>query len=250
MRRYIAMLAVALQLAPLAALAETAAAVAPSKETAATAPAPEASPSQPAANVAASAPVFTLPDPPSGMCPLDPNQDADRAAISDMHIAAQGSYKLLALSAECQQLKALRAGSTKVRFLSQYATLMAQQNAPVKLNRRATVLALSYAVGLTSAFSSVATEAAQADVPDETRKYRSSYHGIVKQTEDYLIVGSEQRHVARKTDYAVAVVSLITVVDGAIVTANFFAPANDDSSFTTLALQAEAYGKQLIAKNP
>lgn len=190
-----------------------------------------------------------VPELPAGMCPLDPAQEADRNAISDMHIAAQGDYKLLAVSAECRQLKALRAGSGKITFLSQYATLIEQQNASVALNRGSTLLALSSAVGLTSAFSTQSTQSAQAEGA-ATGRTRPSYHGILKQTSDFLIVGAEQRHIMRGKEFSMAVVSLITVVKGEIVTANFFAPAVDAGTYTTLASQAEAYGNQLLAANP
>lgn len=186
---------------------------------------------------------------PAGMCPLDPNQDADRNAISEMHISAQGEYKLLSVFAECRQLTALRAGSQQVRFLSQYGTVIEQQNAPATLNRASTVLALSSAIGLTSAFASEPTQASKSEGKAMGVR-NASYHGIIKQTADFIVVGAEQRHIMRKQEYAVAAVSLISVTKGNIVTVNFFAPMVDDSTYTTLGTQAEAYFNQTLAATP
>ncbi len=226
------------QAAPSVTTAPPAAAAAPTPE--ATAP---ATPSEMTRNAATSV------APPAGMCPLDPGQDADRAAISEMHISAQGEYKLLGVFAECRQLTALRAGSQQVRFLSQYSTVIEQQNAPVTFNRGSTVLALSSAIGLTSAFASEPTQATKSE--STTMGVRNaSYHGVIKQTADFIIVGSEQRHIMRKQEYAVAAVSLITVAKGAVVTVNFFAPVTDAGTYTALGTQAEAYFNQTLAANP
>ena len=204
-----------------------------------------ASPAFPAITVASKSDVV-VPDLPYGMCALDPQQDADRAAVTDMHLAAQGPSKLLGVYANCTELAELRKSSSGIKFLSHYATLVEQDGAKVSLNRASTLLVLSSATGITSAFSTQATQATKAGFG--TR--RASYHGILKQTPDYLIVGSEQRHLAKTQEYAVSVVSLVTVIKGKVVTANFFGSAENDQSFIDLGNHAEAYGVQLIAVNP
>jgi hypothetical protein len=189
---------------------------------------------------------MVVPDAPYGTCPIDMQQQADNAAIKYMHLGVQGGAKLRGVYGECVQLEALRANSSKIAFLNSYVTLVEQDGNSVNFNRSSTILTLASSVGLTSAFSSAATQSLKSGFGARP----PSYHGILKQTPDFLIVGAEQRHVVKEREFAVAAVSLITVINGKIVTANFFQALSGNDSFAMLAQRAEVYGNTLLAANP
>ena len=210
------------------------------------APAAATSTATPAPAAPAAANAMVIPEAPYGTCPIDMQQKADTEAVKYMHLGAQGKATLKGVYGECAQLEALRASSSMISFLSSYVTLIEQEGNTVNFNRAATILTLSSSIGITSAFSSAATQSLKSGFG--TRP--PSYHGILKQTPDFLIVGSEQRHIVKERELGVAVVSLITVIKGKIVTVNFFGGMSDSSIFGKLAGRAEAYGSSLIAANP
>ncbi len=198
------------------------------------------------AAVPAAANQIVVPEAPYGTCPFNMQQQADTKAMAYIHLGVQGKAKLLGVYGDCAQLEALRGDVPSIAFLNSYVTLIEQEGNTVNFNRASTILTLASSIGMTSAFSSASTQSQRTGF--STRE--PSYHGILQQTADFIIVGAEQRHVARQIELGVAVVSVITVIKGKIVTANFFVPMSDGNSFGRLAGRAEAYARALIAANP
>ena len=196
---------------------------------------------------------LVLPPPPEGTCPLDNNQAPDRQAISYMHLASQTPGTLKALFAECSELETARLGRSV--FITNYGAVF-EQNAtiPAGMNRAQAMQLLSAAAGLSG---TIATQAINGGVPVANPAQRSggatrtaSYHGILKQSDQLLVLGSEQRHLGARQQYAAAAVTALTVVDNKIIAMNFFAPLENDKTFSILALEAESYGNSLLAANP
>ncbi len=144
-------------------------------------------------------------------------------------------------------MKALRSSDSRVSSLNYYGTVIVQQGAATALDRTTTLQAAGAVIGLTGAYAPEAPKGIPSNTPLERR---ASYQGILKQTSDYLIVGSEQRHLVVRKPFSLAAVSLITVANGTIITVNFFAPAGDEQTYANLARLAENYATQLLGLNP
>lgn len=200
----------------------------------------------PAAAPTPAAAGIKLPDLPSGMCPVDPSQDADRNVLPDLHLAVQGKYKLLAVFGECVNLKELRSGTSRVTTLNYYGTVIQQQGG-TPIDRTSNIESIANAIGLAGAY---APEAVKEQQYVGLGVRRASYQGIIKKTADYIIVGTEQRHLVATKQFSIAAVSLITVVNGNIITVNLYRPADSDQIYSLLAQTAEGYAQQLLALNP
>ncbi len=195
---------------------------------------------------------LVMPPLPEGACPLDNNQKPDRDALSYMHLTTQTPATLKALFTECAELGYLR--NDKLNFLSHYGAVFEHNEAlPVGTTRAQAMKILGAAAGMSGTIAAKSMTAAQLANSGETsgrrKTYTASEHSVLKQTDQFLILGSEQRHIGTRLQYAMAVVTALTVVGDRVVAINLYAPL-EDGAFQKLTLAADSYARSLIAVNP
>ncbi len=197
---------------------------------------------------------LTLPPMPEGSCGLNTEQEADRNALALLHLSTQQPAELRALFTDCGDLDALRQG--RLPFLTRYGAVFEQhESVPEGATRATTITLLAQGLGISAATATESLRAAQLAAGAKRERFRDekgsdSLHRILGRSPDYLLLGSEQRHLGHRSQYMVAVITGITVIDGKIVTANFFLPMQDAASFDSLLPVAESYMRRLLAENP
>lgn len=197
---------------------------------------------------------LVLPPAPEGTCPLDSNQAPDRAALAYMHLSTQTPATIKALFAECKELTFLRA--EKLKILSHYGTVFEQKaTLPAGVTRAQAIEILGAAGGLAGTIAAKSAGAASlANSADagkgRKRIYTASEHGVLLQNERTIILGSEQRHLGPRLQYAMAAVTALTVVDGHVIAINLYTPLTGTAVFAELTKTAETYVNSLLAANP
>lgn len=196
---------------------------------------------------------LNMPPTPEGTCPIDTHQTADRNATVFMHLTTQTPGTLKALFAECAELARLRSG--RVAYVTNYAAVFEQKETlPTSLTPENAMAALSAAAGLSGTIATKAVNAAaianNPAVRESGPTRTDSFHGILRQSDKVLILGSEQRHLGHRLQYGVAAVTALTIVKGRVVSMNFYAPLHNESDYQKVAQVAESYANSLIAANP
>lgn len=199
-----------------------------------------------AALTALPAQALVLPPLPAGDCAIDVSQPFDRTATNYMHLVTQTPGTLQALFTECGQLEKLRLQQRL--FLNYYGAVIEQKESlPQGITRAQLLDGMADAIGLSG---TMATKAMNANDPSVAAiASQASYHGILKQSDQLLVLGSEQRHVGTRAPYVAAAVTALTVVDGKVVSVNFYAPLTQ-GVYERLGARAEAYTNALLAANP
>lgn len=194
--------------------------------------------------LAAAAPAYALvlPPVPTGLCVIDPGQDADRLLLPSLHLATQTPSDVLALYGKCAEIEYLRQG--RMDMLTQYVSIVSAKTALANPDRATSIATLGAAFGLSGATSS------KASTFEQRTPYRESVQRLVKQTDRYLVTASEQRHLFYKSQFAMVAVSGLTVIEGKLVAVNFYAPMRDANSIDAPAATVESYLTSLLAANP
>lgn len=190
---------------------------------------------------------LTPPQPPVGYCNLDSTDPTQRSAMFFMHLAAQTPVALKALFVECSEIDSMNKGRTTPA--TRYGAVLEQQaSVPPGTTRAQAMALLGSAIGMAATYGTqpmgLATQPTGVQIA-----HADSYKGILRQGEQYVIAGTQQRHATTRETYDVAAITGFTLLGGKLVTVNLVTPLRPDS-FTQGGALVEAYLQALIAANP
>lgn len=200
---------------------------------------------------------LTLPALPQGMCALNEKQAAHAEVINFLRRANEGSNEVVASFADCNELAAIEAG--KGKSIAHFGAVLQQSlGANLGLDRATYVqtAATVYASqgnaltndALTGAREAVAGATKTGDVRNPTA-ITAQNKGILFQSKDMLIIGLTQNNMLGGKNIQVASTSAITLVRGAPISVNIYAPASADA-FTRASASLKPFVGQLISTNP
>lgn len=197
-----------------------------------------------------SAMALEVPSLPAGMCALDTSTDAGKLAHDYLTQANQGSNRIVAVFARCDEAK-------KPDVLLHYGTV-AEQELPgdVNLSREDYLQTASQMVALNSALTSQATSQAFGAATDAAKansisaqQLTASGSTVLLNGKDVLVIGMKQSHLVDGKPMQVASTAGMTLIGGKPVSVNLYAPAKETDAHTKARDAIAAYIPQLIAAN-